>query len=496
MRSNEAPRACSTTRGALSNLRRDLFNPSLTHVESEDENEESGGRSRRQTAGGQKAAAEITYFECGDRDTEIRAIAKEIKRLVLREGYNLADIALVVRQRASYAETITRVMREESLPCNLETRIEANDIPANRAALKLFAILEQLSRDETATPRTSEIADLIKSEYFRLNDEELKLLSARFDAQYSELLRERDQPPNGTQERRLKNRYGIGVWNADALENAFAYVGSELRVSDWLARAQKLIKELPGAEATRDLLNIETGEQGRDPDEADQLENAETAKVEEKDAERKRRPSRDIHPAAIAWAALVIQSFAERIQSVPREGRPVDLRLALMKLLEQFNFRDQIAWPIRNSIEDHELPQAILNYNSLEALRRAFVAAIKSIEIAATIGPPEMEPVNKAGDVSRGSATLPEFAVTSFWRRRPRRFARVGSNRCARPAFSRCVHRRIGRRRFSIARLARLDLSARRTRAPEARRSDAGRHFTGDVAERRTLLLSVGLSRY
>ena len=84
---------------------------------------------------------------------------------------------------------------------------------------------------------------------------------------------------------------------------------------DWLARAQKLIKELPAAEATRDLLNIETGEQGRDPDVADQLENAETAKVEEKDAERKRRPSRDVHPAAIAWAALVIQSFAERIQA-------------------------------------------------------------------------------------------------------------------------------------------------------------------------------------
>ena len=88
--------------------------------------------------------------------------------------------------------------------------------------------------------------------------------------------------PTANGKQQLKNRYGIGFWDADALENAFAYVGSELRVSDWLARAQKLIKELPAAEATRDLLNIETGEQGRDPDEADQLENAETAKVEEK----------------------------------------------------------------------------------------------------------------------------------------------------------------------------------------------------------------------
>ena len=58
------------------------------------------------------------------------------------EGYSLGDVALVVRQRASYAETIARVMREEALPCNLERRIEANDIPGLRAALKLFVILE------------------------------------------------------------------------------------------------------------------------------------------------------------------------------------------------------------------------------------------------------------------------------------------------------------------------------------------------------------------
>jgi ATP-dependent helicase/DNAse subunit B len=387
-----------TTQGALANLRRDLFNPSLAHVEADHNHQEAGagGRLQEEEAAAEiKDANEIKYYECGDRDTEIRTIAREIKRLVLREDYNLADIALVVRQRAAYAETISRVMREESLPCNLATRTEVTDIPANRAAIKLFAILEQLSRDETATPRTSEIADLIKSEYFRLGAEELKLLSAQFDKLYSELLRDDDQPPSITQERWRKNRYGIGSWNADALENAIAYVGSELRVSDWLARAQKLIKELPAAEATRDLLNIETGEQGRDPDVADQIENAETAKVEEKDVERKRRPSRDVHPAAIAWAALVIQSFAEHLHWVPREGRPLDLRLALMKLLEQFSFSDQIAGPIRNAIEDRELPLAILNYNSLEALRRAFVAAIKSIEIAATIGPPEIEPVTR-----------------------------------------------------------------------------------------------------
>jgi ATP-dependent helicase/DNAse subunit B len=402
------------TLGALAGLREKLFNPSMpgtARIAGSPSGQPAWGAILRASSDGIPQPAtgafdpqnvvpsvestqdacgprqdEIKYWECGDRDTEIHAVAKEVKRLVLIEGFNLADIALVVRQRAAYAETIARVMREELLPCNLESRIDVNDIPAVRAALKLFAILEELSRADSTNPRTSELADLIKSEYFRLNHDDLAALSTRFDTEYSELLRENDQALEAKQEQ-LKHRYRVGRWDADALENAFAYVGSELRVSDWLARARKLIAELPGAAATKQLLNIDSGEQARDPDEADQIENAETAKVESADVEKKRRPSRDIHPATLAWASLVMQTFAERIQAVPREGRPPELRLALIKMLEQFSFREQIAGPIRNSVADRELPQAMLNYNSLEALRRAMVAAIKSIEVAATLSP-------------------------------------------------------------------------------------------------------------
>lgn len=367
------------TSGALSELRAKLFNPSLSSEPQldEDAQEEAAGEA-------QNVQSEIRFFECGDRDTEIRQIAKQIKRLVLREGYSLTDIALVVRQRAAYADTIARVMREESVPCNIESGVEANDIPGLRAVLKLFAILEQMSRDEIA-PRTSDIADLIKSEYFRLNDTTLDSLSSRFDSEYAVLLLDNNQAPDAKQNERAKKRYRIGVWDADALENAFAYVGSDLRVNGWLERAAKLIKELPTASATRELLNLDSIEQARDPDEADQIENAETAKVESPEAERKRRPSRDIHPATLAWTALVLQAFAEKIQALARQGSPVGLRLALMKLLEEFSFRRRIADPIRKVGEAEELPQAMINYNSLEALRRAFVAAIKGIEIAASI---------------------------------------------------------------------------------------------------------------
>lgn len=356
----------SPTRGALSGLRQNLFNPSISEASLSEEGTEQRN---------------IRYLECGDRGTEIQAVAREIKQLVLREDYKLSEIVLVVRQRASYASTIARVMREEHIPCNLETRIDATAVPANRAALKLLGILEELARDENSAPRVSDLADLIKSEYFRLREDRLMELSSQFDREYGHLLSDNGETLESTRIEQLKGRYRIGFWDADALENAFAYVGSDLRVADWLKRAQKLITELPSATATKEILNIDSGAHDRDADVADNVENAETAKLEEKDVEKKRRPSRDIHPSALAWTSLVIQSFATCIGSVPHQGTPRELRRALLSLFDELGFREQTTWPTKGRPDDDELPQLILNFNSLEALRRAFTVAIRSIEI-------------------------------------------------------------------------------------------------------------------
>jgi ATP-dependent helicase/DNAse subunit B len=361
-------REYTATNGILAELRDNLFNP----LKSEPVSEEPEFLTR-----------DIRYLECGDRDTEIRTIAREVKRLVLTENFDLAEIALVVRKHVTYGPTISRVLLEESLPCNLELRIDAGDVPANRAALKLLILLEGLSSEQVPTTRIAEIADLIKSEYFRLSDAEMRILSSRFDERHSDLLRSDVQSLTAETLERLKIRYRIGFWDADALENAFAYVGSELTVSAWLARAHKLFTDLPGAAATREILNIDPGAHDRDNDIADNLENAETAKLDEKGVEKKRRPSREIHAAALAWTSLVVQRFAELLHAVPREGKPAELRSELMRLLDRLGFRDQIAEPAKKAGGEHELPQMMLNFNALEGLRRAFVAAIKSIELTA-----------------------------------------------------------------------------------------------------------------
>jgi len=389
--------AAASAQGALADLRQKLFNPQLDTKITEPDH-----------AG---TAAEVRYFECGDRDTEIRAIAKEIKQLVLREGFSLSDIALVVRQRAAYSQTIARVLREESLSCDLEARIDVNDIPALRAALKLFEVLESLDPDAPVNPRVSELADLIKSEYFKLGSDEIEKLTQRFEAEGMHLLPGLAEAQGDLREK-LRKRHRIATWDADALENTFAFVGSELRLSEWSRRAQQLIHKLPGAAATRELLNIETTEQARDPDEADQVENAETAKLEEKNVEKKRRPSRDVHPAAIFWALLVIDQFASHIRAVPLGGSPGDLRRQLVRLFDKLSFAEQIARPVKADIADAELPQAMLNFNSLEALRRAFVAAIKAIEIvwASSTQPAETRLANFIEEVRRCLSSQSQLA--------------------------------------------------------------------------------------
>jgi len=281
--------ASLATEGALAPLREKLFNPTLADLKLSDDPEALDAKNKQ---------SQIRYFDCTDRETEVRTIAKEIKRLVLLEGYKLSDIALVVRERTAYAETITRVMREESLPCNLDRRLTIAEIPATRAALKLLSILDELARDDANVLKMPQLADQIKSGYFRLPQEELDDLATEFEEKFSDLLRE-GEGVNVEREERRRRRFGIGRWDADTLENVIAYVGAELRLTDWLDRCRKLIDQLPSAEATKELLNIDTAEPTGDDEEA-QMEDAETVQAEDKHVEKKRRPQRDVHPAVIA----------------------------------------------------------------------------------------------------------------------------------------------------------------------------------------------------
>jgi ATP-dependent helicase/DNAse subunit B len=347
----------------------------------------------------------IKLLECGDREVEIRSIAKEIKRLILIEGHKLAEIALVVRERAAYADTILRVCADESIPTNLERRVEAVDVPAVRACGKLFQLLKDTSREHLRDPKASELAHLVKTEYFRVSTDDLPELTKTFDAKYALLLAKneprspsvRNVSDQDEQRRieRLRAELGIGRWLPDVLENVIAYVGSELRVAAWIERAQRLIDMFPSPEAARTLI---AGREGEDPAAAAEDEALPDAPA----ASAKRQKPAPVHPAAIAWTVILMEHMKDLVASLPEAGEPEGLRRALMLLLERLEFSNQVRRSFHQAGPAADVPQATLDVRGLEGLRRAMAAAVRSYGFAAQV-------VSEARTGESPSITLSSF---------------------------------------------------------------------------------------
>ena len=365
-------------------------------------------------AGEPQAREPALLLECGDRETEIRSIAKEIKSLVLNKGYQLPDIALVVRERSAYADTILRVCAEESIPCNLERRVEAIHVPAVRACGKLFQLLKEPAREDFRNPKAGNIAHLLKTDYFRVSPEDLPVLTAGFDKKYASLLA--DGANKGPTESKLRNALGIGHWSPDILENVIAYVGSELRIDAWVARAQLLIGALPSAEAARELI---AGKDGAEDDGA--LPDAEPPSDEAPLIEKRKKPV-PVHPAAIAWAAMVLRHLQRLINELPEAGEAEDLRIALASLLDRFDFANQVRKPFRRTAVSPDIPRAALDVRGLESVRRAIAAAVRSFKYAAEVvseagaAAPSLTAPTPAGLPIRGPRVglLPRITLASF----------------------------------------------------------------------------------
>ncbi|HWO02166.1 MAG TPA: PD-(D/E)XK nuclease family protein, partial [Blastocatellia bacterium] len=382
--------------GELAALRARLFNPSIYGSQ---ENESRGGhggpplhvdhrvddRAEPGDLSTSDSASRISFLECSNRQTEIRTIAKHIKRLVLVDGYALADIALVVRELASYAEAIARVFDEEAIVCSLDRRVPLAEVPAVRAALKLFELVREQAA-EGRVVKVNDLGDVIKSGYFRLSESELASLRERFNREDQHLI-------EGADYRKAPDELNVGQWDVDELENAIAYVGAELRVDGWLRRARLLTSRLAKPEPER-LNEPEPDDESAPDDEGDvaadqqpsvsrrRAERVELVDVPLPGSERRPKPASELHPALISWSALVIERLAHMIRGTPQEARPRELRDAMMRLLEQLQFAAEVGGSHQRTVTDAELPPLTLDLRGLEGLRRALAAATKSIEIS------------------------------------------------------------------------------------------------------------------
>jgi ATP-dependent helicase/DNAse subunit B len=351
----------------------------------------SSGRGNSPTVreGSIPTAPAVLLLECGDREVEIRSIAREIKRLILEENYKLSEVVLVLRERAAYAEAIARVCADESIPCNLERRVEAVHVPAVRACGKLFQLLREPSSEDLKNPKASDLAHLLKTGYFRVSPQDMPDLIDAFNKKYSTLLendeaktaKEANKSDNKNEwkqprSERLRADLGIGRWLPDVLENAIAYVGTELRVDAWLDRAERLIKVFPSPEAARSLIA------GNDQEDPAALAQDEAAADDAAPKAKRKRPA-PVHPAAIAWTMLVVDHLRQQVATLPSEGPPEKIRDALMLLLDRLEFSRQVSRPLREAESPADVPQATLDVRGLESLRRALAAAVRSFNYAA-----------------------------------------------------------------------------------------------------------------
>lgn len=366
-------------KGALSPLRARLFNPVVEQTVQSASQQRRMDSARLVREAGEPA---ITILECGNRPTEIRAIAKRIKHLVLVDNYSLREIALVIRELAAYADTIARVFEEESIPCALQGRVRLEEVPAARAAVRLLELLIEHSREGGGALKVSAVADLIKSGYFRLSDAELGLLRTRFMRDEADLLA-------ATGYRRGPEATGVGYWDADELENVIAYVGGQLKLDHWIIRARQLTARVPVPDVERDSKSEDEDEADTDEISAEAAPDPsarpiafriEPVEVPLPGSERKAKPARDLHPASIAWSSLVVERFAQLLTKVPREARIGELRRSVMRLLEQLQLRDQVRGS--GDVQDREIATLTLDLRGLEGLRRALSAAARSIEIS------------------------------------------------------------------------------------------------------------------
>jgi ATP-dependent helicase/DNAse subunit B len=360
----------NTVTTVLSPLRQRLFNPLLTAnaLEGIEEAEEFG-------------ESEITLLEGDNRQTEIRAIAKRIKRLILVDGYALSEIALVVRELSAYAETIVRVFEEESIPCSLRRRIQLPEVPAARAAVKLFELLTELNREDAGIVKVNGVAGLIKSGYFRLSEAELDDVRTRFTREFEHLL-------SVSGYRRGPDETRVGQWDADELENVIAFVGAELRLDRWMTRARHLTGRAPDPDIERDPKSDDgdesepddAGDAAADPRAATRrvTVRVEPVEVPLPGSERRSKPAREIHPALIAWSALVVERIGQILARPPREGRLKELRRALIRVLEELQFGEQVRGS--RELAEEEIGWLTLDLRALEGLRRALSAAARSIE--------------------------------------------------------------------------------------------------------------------
>jgi ATP-dependent helicase/DNAse subunit B len=353
---------------ALKSLRTRLFNPDIESVV------ESASADDVESELEPEFASGVRIYNCSDPAVEIRTIAKEIKRLVLNDGYALSEIALVFRQSTNYFELVDRIFEDEGIPCNLGRSQNIGEIAPVRAAIKLFELFTEIGAESALQLRMTSFSSIIKSGYFRFGGKILKSLT---------WLKGEDKGKSFELELDLK-------LSPDAFENAIAYVGQDLTAQEWLIRARKLQKK-----PEEDLTSLPAGEDlSTDEEIGDSFDNAggqDTAAVQAKVAT-------ELEEDSLSLSIKETIRIVAAIEIIARQGKPEELKKQIYQALENLRFIPRIDPEQTEDESKLGVGVSITEARAIAGLDVALESAVRSFNIG--FGKVELEspPTVSLGD--------------------------------------------------------------------------------------------------
>ena len=310
----------------------------------------------------------VTMIAATDRRREIRAVAKEIRRLVI-DGFAPADIAVVFRSRDPYEAVIREVFGDERIAVSIGERRALRDLPSVRAALKV------LDAAGAGRLKVAKLVALLKCDYFALENPAGHAGSEGQAALPFEAPDEAD----------------VSL-PSDDVENAVAFVGENLSLDDWLQRARALIGDMDRTtSAARRMLEERMGVEG----EAGPAEGG-----DEPARPMRRRSRRDVSPEILRRTAGILTALGEVVSSIPGAGSPDSLAEALRAALDRLSFRNRMLAATRAAVGDRvDLERCVLDLRGLEGLEAALASVVGAAGIAG--GSPQTTRAEFATDLDR-----------------------------------------------------------------------------------------------
>lgn len=107
-------------------------------------------------------SAPVTVISAPDRAAEVRAAAREIKKLILENHFAADDITIVCRSLSLYSHHLQKIFHECSIPLAIDSPLRLDENPAVIAFLRLLALSSE------SFPRRA-MMDCLRSPFFNLS---------------------------------------------------------------------------------------------------------------------------------------------------------------------------------------------------------------------------------------------------------------------------------------------------------------------------------------